>query len=205
MSTVTLSSPTRAGVLRESWDALLVILALGHGLLLLAVPGPLVVALGLWWNSNTIAHYFLHRPFFCRRSLNLLFALYLSVLLGVPQSLWRDRHLAHHAGVVPRLRWSRQLAVEMAAVLGLWAWLLGWHREFFLLAYLPGYAVGLVLCALHGHYEHARGTVDHRGLLYNLLFFNDGYHVEHHARPGEHWTRLPGQVDPEAPLEQLEL
>src|SRR5204862_3217114 len=35
-------------------------------------------------------------------------------------------------------------------------------------------------------------------LLYNLLFFNDGYHVEHHAHPSEHWTRLPSHADPEA-------
>src|SRR6185436_14162185 len=30
----------------------------------------------------------------------------------------------------------------------------------------------------------------HHGQLYNWLFFNDGYHAEHHARPGRHWTRL---------------
>jgi hypothetical protein len=30
------------------------------------------------------------------------------------------------------------------------------------------------------------------------LFFNDGYHVEHHAHPGEHWTRLPHRADPSA-------
>jgi Fatty acid desaturase len=198
MSTAALA-PARRGVLREPWDAPLVALAVGHGLLLVAVPAAPVVAVGLWWNSNTIAHYFLHRPFFVARGLNGLFSLYLSVLLGVPQALWRDRHLAHHAGVAPRLRLSRQLAAETGAVLLVWAWLAVWHPAFLLTAYLPGYAVGLALCALHGHYEHARGTVDHRGRLYNLLFFNDGYHAEHHARPGEHWTRLPRRTDPEAP------
>jgi hypothetical protein len=30
-------------------------------------------------------------------------------LLGIPQKLWKDRHMAHHAGVEWRLRGSRQL------------------------------------------------------------------------------------------------
>jgi hypothetical protein len=33
--------------------------------------------------------------------------------------------------------------------------------------------------------------VSHYGWLYNLLFFNDGYHIEHHAHPGMHWRELP--------------
>ena len=57
--------------------------------------------------------------------------------------------------------------------------------------YMPGYLVGLGLCSLQGHFEHARGTTSHYGWLYNWCFFNDGYHAEHHLRPGEHWTRLP--------------
>jgi hypothetical protein len=189
----------RRSILRHSaWDALLVALAAGHGALLLAVPAAPVVALGVWWNSNTIAHYFLHRPFFRPRALNALFSLYLSVLLGVPQRLWRDRHLAHHAGARYQWRWSGQLAVETAAVLGLWVLLLAWQPGFFLTVYLPGYLAGLALCGLHGYYEHARGTTSHYGRLYNLLFFNDGYHVEHHAHPGAHWTRLPHYADPRA-------
>jgi hypothetical protein len=29
-----------------------------------------------------------------------------------------------------------------------------------------------------------------------VLFFKDGYHLEHHARPGEHWSRLDRVVRP---------
>jgi hypothetical protein len=186
-------TPARRGVLRHSrWDALPVALAALHGALLLVVPSAPVVALGLWWNSNTVAHYFLHRPFFRRRALNVAFALYLSVLLGVPQTLWRQRHLAHHAGRPWRLRLTPLLCVESALVLALWAALLALAPRFYLAAYLPGYVAGLGLCWLHGHYEHAGGgTISHRGALYNFLFLNDGYHVEHHTHPGEHWTRLP--------------
>jgi hypothetical protein len=76
-------------------------------------------------------------------------------------------------------------------VLALWLLLLTRCTYFFLFAYLPGYLTGLGLCWLHGYYEHSNGTISHHGFLYNLLFFNDGYHSEHHARPGLHWTSLP--------------
>ena len=62
--------------------------------------------------------------------------------------------------------------------------------KFFLTVYLPGLLLGLALCQAQGHYEHMRGTVSHYGWIYNALFFNDGYHVEHHERPAEHWTQL---------------
>src|SRR5687768_4221340 len=120
MSTGTLSA-ARRGILRHSArDALLVGLAGAHCALLLAAPGLVVVAVGLWWGSNTVAHQFIHRPFFRPRALNVLFALFLSALLGVPQSIWRDRHLAHHAGVPWRLRPSRQMAAEVLLVVSLW-------------------------------------------------------------------------------------
>jgi hypothetical protein len=183
----------RTGILAASpWDALPAGLAVLQGAVLLAAPSAWVVALGLWWNSNTVAHWFLHRPFFRPRTLNRLFALYLSVLLGVPQSVWRERHLAHHAGRRARLRYSHQLAAEVGLTLGLWGVLLAARPTFFLTAYVPGYLAGLSLCWLHGYYEHTCGTTSHYGVLYNTLFFNDGYHAEHHAAPGMHWTLLPG-------------
>src|SRR5262249_51189921 len=109
----------------------------------------------------------------------------------------RERHLAHHAGRARSPRWSRSLVAETALVLTIWGYLAFLHPRFFVTSYLPGYFVGLVLCYLHGHYEHAHGTISHHGLLYNLLFFNDGYHVEHHAAPGLHWTRLPQRIVPD--------
>jgi fatty acid desaturase len=195
-------TPERQGVLRHSrWDTLPVALAVVHGVVLLAVPSVFVVAVGLWWNSNTVAHYFLHRPYFRSRALNVAFALYLSVLLGVPQTLWRDRHLAHHADRPWRFRLSRALCVESALILALWAALLALTPAFFLTVYLPGYVIGLGLCWLQGHYEHVGGgTISHRGAVYNFLFLNDGYHVEHHTHPGKHWTRLPAHASSAARL-----
>jgi fatty acid desaturase len=150
-----------------------------------------IVTLGLWWGSNSFAHHFIHLRFFRSRTLNAVYSLYLSLLLGVPQTLWRERHLAHHARVPYAFRWSASLVVESIAVLWLWAGLLLVVPQFFLTAYVPGYVIGVGLCLLQGHFEHAPVTASHYGRLYNALFFNDGYHVEHHARPSCHWTRLP--------------
>jgi hypothetical protein len=174
-------------------------LAVAYGALLLTVPSAPLVALGMWWTANTVAHNFIHRPFFRARTANAVFSAYLSLLLGLPQTLWRDRHLAHHAGRTWRLRWSRRLAVETVVVAGLWTVVAVQGARFFFGTWLAGWLGGLLLCAMQGHYEHVRGTVSHYGALYNFAFFNDGYHVEHHARPGLHWTALPRVVEPGAP------
>jgi fatty acid desaturase len=193
----------KRGILRHSdwaaWDALLILLAAAHAALIYSFPYFPVIALGLWWNSNTVAHYFIHRPFFRFGYLNVAFSLFLSVLLGVPQTLWRERHLAHHAGKAWHFRMTGRLAVELFLILALWSFLIFRDARFFFLTYLPAYAFGLGLCWIHGHYEHARGTLSHYGRLYNFLFLNDGYHVEHHAHPAEHWTRLPHRIEIGAP------
>jgi fatty acid desaturase len=180
------------------WDALLITLAFAHGALLLAWPSSALIAIGLWWNANTISHNFIHRPFFRTRGLNTAFSGYLSLLLGFPQSLWRARHLAHHGTV--EWRELRLAPLDLVSVLSLWGALLIFAPSFTLTTYLPGYLFGLGLCWLQGHYEHADGTTSHYGRLYNLLFFNDGYHVEHHARPGMHWRELPREKATEKSL-----
>ena len=109
-------------LLREArWldsDALLIALALAHGCLLLLWPSIPLVAIGLWWNANTISHNFIHRPFFHARAMNRAFSCYLSLLLGLPQSLWRARHLAHHGARGTRgLRASR---LDIGSAVALW-------------------------------------------------------------------------------------
>jgi fatty acid desaturase len=186
-------TPAGNRVLRHSrWDALLVGLAVLQGAGLLLAPSVPLVALGLWWNANTVSHNFIHLPFFRSRAGNRWFSIFLSLLLGLPQSFWKARHLAHHRG--RRFRWTplrREWMAEGALVFLLWAGLALFAPRFLLTTYLPGWLLGLGLCELHGRLEHARGTVSYYGRLYNWLFFNDGYHVEHHARPARHWTTLP--------------
>ena len=191
------TSPADRSTLRNpAADGILVGLAGLHGVLLLLWPGMLLVGLGLWWNANTISHYFIHRPFFRSATANAAFSVFLSLLLGLPQSVWRDRHLAHHAGTEPRIRRTPQLWIEVAAVGTLWLLILVWSPWFFLLAWLPGLAIGLSICAVHGHFEHIdTGTTSHYGRIYNYLFFNDGYHVEHHEHPACDWRRLQQKRD----------
>jgi fatty acid desaturase len=228
----------------SSWDGVLIALSFAYAGLLLSAPSIPLIAIGLWWTANTVAHNFIHTPFFKSRVLNRSFSLFLSALMGIPQSLWRERHLRHHAELRPgvhhaelrpgvhhaeqrwgvhhaeqrsgvhhaelrpgahhaelhesgkarhRSMWTRDVAIETAVVLTVWAAAAAADAAVFLTVYVPGYLAGLVLCSLQGHFEHARGTTSHYGWLYNWCFFNDGYHAEHHLRPGEHWTRLPSQ------------
>ena len=171
------------------WDAVLIGLSMLHALLLWFVPSLPLTAVLLWWNSNTISHNFIHLPFFRDQRLNRIYALYLSLVLGFPQTLWRDRHLAHHAGRrdVPI---GAGVWTEWTLIAVLWSFMLVEAPVFFRSVYLPGYLLGLVLCSAQGFFEHWRQTSSHYGVLYNFAFFNDGYHVEHHSRPFEHWTRL---------------
>lgn len=170
---------------------MLPLLALVHGAVLATVPSAPLVAIGVWWNSNTISHNFIHRPFFRSRAINAIFAGYLSVLLGIPQAWWRSRHLAHHGLTAARPLHRGELALHVALVIASWGVMIEYWPVFFASTYLPGYACGLLLCSLHGHYEHAHGAISHYGTAYNLLCFNDGYHVEHHRHPGVSWQRLP--------------
>ena len=170
---------------------LFVALAAGHAAALAAAPTIPIISVGIWWNSNTIAHNFIHRPFFKTRTANRLFAAFLTVLLGIPQSLWRDRHLAHHRGEAWRWRVSPELVTELALISTAWAALAVTQPWFFVTTYLPAYAIGLAFCGLQGHYEHAGGVTSYYGRVYNLLCFNDGFHGEHHASPGLEWRRLP--------------
>lgn len=196
----------------SKWDALLVALSLVHGAVLVLAPSATLIALGLWWNANTISHNFIHLPFFRSRTLNRMYSAYLSVLLGIPQALWRYRHLVHHtvAAVYDRRQCHRSAtssavidrrysAVEFFLILASWTFLCFVAPRFFLATYLPGYFAGLALCYIHGRLEHARGvSISHYGAVYNLTFFNDGFHVEHHVAPREHWTRLPVRLAPNA-------
>ncbi|HEY6346380.1 MAG TPA: fatty acid desaturase [Bryobacteraceae bacterium] len=172
----------------------MIALALLHGLILVVWPVWPVMALGVWWNSNTISHNFIHRPFFRERWANRLFSAYLSALLGIPQALWRDLHLAHHADTSWRGKITGQIAAESALVVAVWMALALGSPRFFLAVYLPGYGTGLGLCALQGYYEHFRqGAVSHYGAIYNFMCFNDGYHAEHHLYPGAAWRELPSR------------
>jgi fatty acid desaturase len=92
---------------------------------------------------------------------------------------------------------SIQLYFELTScLLGLMGYVcLSWR--YFLFIFIPTFYLGWFLEHLENYYEHFGGTPENRyanstsyyGRLYNLLFCNEGYHQEHHLRPGVHWTK----------------
>jgi hypothetical protein len=196
------TSVVRSSTRATAGPGVLIALSLVHGCLLLAAPSAPLIAVLLWWNANTVSHNFIHRPFFRSPTATRAYAVYLSLLLGVPQSQWRARHLAHHATRVGRSGETRRPPsgwtwVEAGLVMAMWVGIAAITPRFFLTVYVPGYVAGLGLCWLHGHYEHVGGTTSHYGRLYNAAFFNDGYHVEHHERPQASWASLPAFARPD--------
>jgi fatty acid desaturase len=55
-------------------------------------------ALSVGWNLNSIAHNFIHNPFFGSERLNRLTSLVITLALLSPQTMYRYVHLKHHAG-----------------------------------------------------------------------------------------------------------
>jgi hypothetical protein len=172
---------------RATWDVVPVTVALAYGVLLLAWPSIPLIAIGLWWIANTISHHFIHRPFFRTRSLNIVFSCWLSLLLGLPQSLWRARHLAHlrsKAGQTRELKLAPHIISNRAGTSSLFFRIL----DCLFLAWFSGGSWSLLpagtlrTCSRHG--QSLR-------LVLQFLLFNDGYHIEHHLRPSANWRELP--------------
>jgi fatty acid desaturase len=86
---------------------------------------------------------------------------------------------------------------EIFALIGLFV-AMGVSNWRFICYFLPFYYFGHCLSYLNGYYLHFGGNPNlpiawgvssyHR--LYNWLWFNNGYHAEHHFRPLAHWTRM---------------
>jgi len=201
--------PSRALFRHSARDAWLVGVTLAQTLVtaacfgLLATHGALgssaaalIFAVGICWCSNTVSHNHLHNPLFRSRGLNRGFDLWMSVLTGVPQSLWKARHMWHHAGDPkrPARPLSRPAQREILLIAATWLAFFALSPRVFLFAYVPGYLLGMGLCRLQGDMEHVRGKADgisHYGTLYNFFWFNDGHHAEHHRFPRAHWSELP--------------
>lgn len=177
----------------------LAVLQLGHAGGAVARAGvSILLGAGMCWASNTISHIHLHRPVFTNAAANRLFSLYLSLVLTVPQGWWKRRHLAHHGLADWPAGQRRDRPVDIGAVLEVGlvvaelACLAVVFPGQFGTIILPALVVGYGLCALQGREEHVRASagVDYHGRLYNVLWFNDGYHAAHHRRPSAHWATL---------------
>src|SRR5690242_19035071 len=56
----------------------------------------LLYAFSVGWNLNSIAHNFIHNPFFRSDRLNRLMSLVITLALISPQTMYRSIHLKHH-------------------------------------------------------------------------------------------------------------
>jgi hypothetical protein len=178
--------------LRHAPDIWLLLATVAYIAVVFVFPNPFTIGIGIWWLLNTVSHNFIHQPFFKSRRANRFFAFFLSILTLIPHRLWSDKHLAHHAGRSWRFRFSRELACQSVLLALLWSAILISNYRFVFTSVGPGFLLAMALCWLQGYFEHATGTTSHYSKLYNRVFFNDGFHIEHHEHPALHWTALPG-------------
>jgi fatty acid desaturase len=102
----------RRRVFRHSaWDAVPAVLVFAHLSLLLLffaawpqlgwparLAGALLYGLAIGWNQDSVAHNFIHNPFFTSKLLNRLTEFALTLENGAPQTMYRWVHMRHHAG-----------------------------------------------------------------------------------------------------------
>ncbi len=93
------------------------------------------------------------------------------------------------------LAWFGVFEIVTVVSIVILATILDWK---FVLFMVPFYYLGNSLSSLNGYYEHWRGNPDlpiawgvsSYGWLYNFLWFNNGFHAEHHYRPKQHWSKM---------------
>ncbi|MDP9103064.1 MAG: fatty acid desaturase [Pseudomonadota bacterium] len=204
-------------------------------------------ALSVGWCVDTVAHNFVHNPFFASEGVNRIARVVLSAVIGTPQTGYAFNHMRHHAGssdrpgddgatldpislyqygadgkaepvwryallqywrdesalrVIARIRERRPVEADQArrelfAILVIYVTLLlvDWQAMLFL---APCFYLGQCFSSLIAYYEHfgadpetpmATGVSTYAP-AYNWLFFNNGFHNEHHLRPKQHWSAM---------------
>jgi fatty acid desaturase len=91
-----------------------------------------------------------------------------------------------------------QLIIESVALAGFCAAILWFNWRYAVFLYLPAFYFGWVLSYAEGYLEHHdtkpgnpfANSVSSYHRLYNLIWFNNGYHQEHHWDPKCHWTKI---------------
>lgn len=198
-------------------------------------------------NYQCVAHNFLHNAFFRSSTPNRVFSVLNTLLIGVPQSLYKVHHLHHHKynndacdlqtgttrDMTSTYRYARQQGQEEGflsySLLGFFRSNFGFMLrgaqqrgllpmvviEFMALImvllgmamlnpwallgfYAPVWILGQIAAQAENYLEHhgalpgdrRTDSVSCYGALYNLIWFNNGYHQEHHFKPQVHWTRI---------------
>jgi fatty acid desaturase len=171
----------------------------------------LVSALLTCTNFQCIAHNALHLPFFRAR-----WAIRnprrpgrpLNALQYVTAGLLRSELGALYADA-STLGTRRQVWVECAVLFCFALWAISTNWLAFLLVVVPSTLSGYAFALLENYCEHCYAVSGNRltdsvscyAKFYNWIWFNNGYHQEHHFRPQTHWTAVPAlrdQMLPEA-------
>ncbi|ESQ85207.1 hypothetical protein AEAC466_05715 [Asticcacaulis sp. AC466] len=108
---MTKKSNTRRIFATSAWDAVPCALVVVQFLLIVAfalcwwhmtwlerVLGLCVYAFSVGWNLNSVAHNFIHNPFFVSKTANRVVSYLISWSLVTPQTMYHYVHLWHHAG-----------------------------------------------------------------------------------------------------------
>ncbi|MFI4985950.1 MAG: fatty acid desaturase family protein [Alphaproteobacteria bacterium] len=135
---------------------------------------------------------------------------------GGHESFWRYSFLGPlRDGLCLREIWQamkagrprRRIRLEVAVLLAFWTALIAidWRFALFYLVVVYADLAGTYAENYFEHYGAIPGSaktdsVSCYNRLYNLLWFNNGYHQEHHYKPGVHWTKLPA-LRPQMPPE----
>jgi fatty acid desaturase len=98
---------------------------------------------------------------------------------------------------------------ELAAILLMHLIMIRISFATYLFLYLCSWYLGQVFALLENYSEHhgaklydrKRDSVSCYNKIYNLIWFNNGFHQEHHYRPLVHWSKI-NQVTRELPLDR---
>ncbi len=125
---------------------------------------------------------------------------------GHPENVWtytflsyfRDDIVATYREIRKNSRFDARFGVfEIGLTVGMFVvgFLLSWK---FMLFFVGCYYLGHSFSSLNGYYKHYGSNPDlpiawgvsSYGRIYNWIWFNNGYHAEHHYRPRHHWTKM---------------
>lgn len=93
---------------------------------------------------------------------------------------------------------KNQVNKEIIAIVLFWLILISINFYGFVFFFVPTWFLGQCAAFAENYMEHYRSVPGNRltdsvscyGSLYNLIWFNNGYHQEHHFRPNVHWTQI---------------
>lgn len=93
----------------------------------------------------------------------------------------------------------RSVVLETVALAAFIVILYALNSKGFLFLFLPVWYLGHCSAQAENYLEHHGAIPGSRftdsvscyNALYNLIWFNNGYHQEHHYKPQIHWTKIP--------------